>query len=312
MLGSLRIMLFGFYGVGEYCDDYMADAAKKTFEEVSARHIQWVSPKEPADLIILGGGSLLGTNTYFDELQSIIKRNDCPFAIFGTGVRDIEKGDFLPGLQELWRRAASISVRGETSRRRLYEWGLNIRKIGALGDPIFLTKPLLLESKNYIGGVVRPTFVEDSAWMKTVLDWLHTTRQQPVKLFSFCQQQHDDLGNQATGYESLVLDADATRRGIAESSFWFGNRLHAFCLALIEGIPAIGVEIEFQKVQDVCSTLSYPGFMKHIDYPLSFHVRLHEILMNDWYETQWRLKGKIAEICHNLIGQAQEILGLVK
>lgn len=302
-----KVMLFGYYGVGELCDDFMATATKQTFEELSKRTIQWVSPGEPADLIILGGGSLLGDNLYLDQLCNILAHTDCPFAIFGTGVRDIETGAFLPRLQYLWDRAAFVSVRGETSWQRLHLWGIDTSKIQFLGDPIFLSSPLGLEKKGYIGGVIRPTPICPPARMKAAFDYLHAVRNQPVKLFSFCEPQLDGATNKASGYDSYVFDAVQTRKGIAEASFWFGNRLHAFCLALIEGVPAIGVEIEFRKVEDVCSTLNYPYFT-YGGYPIE-HTYYH--LMQDWDTKYIQVQERIAVIRRGLRSRAQHILEMV-
>lgn len=304
----LRAMLYGFYGVGELCDDFMAIATKETFEEVSERKIQWVSPSEPADMIILGGGSLLGDNLVLDQFCRIIKDRECPFAIFGTGVRDIDKGNFLGSLQYLWDRAASISVRGETSRERLKRWGIDTGKIETLGDPIFLSKPVGLERKDYIGGVIRPTATSSPAWMKSAFDFFHATQNQPVKLFSFCEAQLDGVGNKSSGYENYVLDASQTRRAIAEASFWFGNRLHAFCLALVEGVPTIGVEIEFRKVEDVCSILAYPYWV----YGGNPFEETYYRLLGSWDTTHKQVQEKITSIRHNLRSQAQHILGMVR
>ncbi len=303
----LRILLFGFYGVGELCDDFMADATKQTFEEVSDRPIQWVSTTEPADLVILGGGSLLGENLYLDQLADMMKQRDCPFAIFGTGVRDLEKGKFLPTLQYLWDRASSISIRGETSRQRLRDWGLATQRIQTLGDPIFLTKPLGLKKKGYIGGVIRPTPYSTLEWMKNAFEFLRVTRNQPVKLFSFCEAQGDAATNRSSGYESHVLDAAQTHRGIAESSFWFGNRLHAFCLALIEGVPTIGVEVEFRKVEDVCSILGYPHWIHAGD---AFEQTYFDLAANSG-SIYAKVARNIVTIRTSLRSQAQQILGMV-
>lgn len=308
MATPLRICLFGFYGQGELCDDYMAHETMRIFMDLSDRPVLWTNPTEPTDLIILGGGSLLGTNTFFDQLIALLKQRDCPFAIFGTGVRDTEKGNFVTGLKYLWDRASSISVRGETSFERLKDWGLDTTKIQALGDPIFLTEPLNLEKKPYIGGVIRPTPMTNPAWMKEAFEFLQAARGMPVKLFSFCDAQGDHRSNQAAGYESFSLDGLETRKAIAESSFWFGNRLHAFCLALIESVPAIGVELEFRKVEDVCSTLDYP----YCADPGALVPPLYRLLQEKWGTVFERTQQHIAAIRASLRSQAQQILGMVK
>jgi polysaccharide pyruvyl transferase WcaK-like protein len=297
----MRIILYGYYGHGELCDDFLADATRKTVEKISG-DVQWVSPGYDADLVVLGGGSLLGENAVIDELCALLRSTDIPFAIFGTGVRDTAPGPFVDTLKYLWQRARSISVRGETSRQRLRDWGLDVGKIQTLGDPIFLTEPLGLEKKGYIGGVVRPTPTSYPGHMKASLDYLSRRRKEPVRLFSFCDAQLDDVSNRQTGYESHSLDAAGTRRAIAESSFWYGNRLHAFCLALLEGTPAIGVEIEFQKVEDVCSTLSYPFWT----LPRSDIKTVYDNLLAHWMNLY--VQTEISRMGWNLTAQLTDIM----
>lgn len=305
----LKLALYGYYGVGEYCDDYMADATKQTFEEVSEQRIEWVHHNDKdADMIILGGGSLLGENLYLDLLCALLKERDCPFAIFGTGVRDVDRGEFIPKLQYLFQRASSISVRGETSVERLKSWGIDTARIDTIGDPIFLSAPLELESKNYIGGVIRPTSHGYADWMRRSLGFLQTKLLLPVQLFSFCEAQHDGSANKFSGFDSYVLDAQQTRRGIAESAFWFGNRLHAFCLALIEGIPSIGVEIEFRKVEDVCSTIDYPYWL----YPGQSVESMHRQLSERWNDNKDYWQKTILLTAYHLTCQAEEILEIIK
>lgn len=303
---SLKVVLYGYYGVGELCDDFMADATKKTFEELSDRPIEWVAPNVKPDLVVLGGGSLLGTNLYLEQFCNLVQHWDCPVAIFGTGARDVERGDFLPGLRYLWQRASSISVRGETSRKRLEQWGLDTSKIESLGDPIFLSEPSRLEKQGYIGGVIRPTPNTYPDWMKRSLTQISGLRLEPVKLFSFCEAQGDGASNKSAGCDSYVLDGRQTRQAIAKSSFWFGNRLHAFCLALIEGVPAIGVEVEFMKVEDVCSTLNYPFWI----YPLQGAETAYMLLTSKQDYIHDATQLKIATIAQNLRSQAREILTL--
>jgi len=304
----LKVMLYGFYGFGELCDDFMATAIRETFEELTDRKIQWVSPTEPADLIVLGGGSLLGSNLLLEQLCTIVKDRECPFCIFGTGVRDIEKGNFMRDLQYLWERAVSISVRGKTSTERLKHWGFDTGKIVTLGDPVFLSKPMGLEKQDYIGGVIRPTTASSATWMRNAFDFLRATRKQPVKLFSFCEAQLDRVSNELSGYENYALDAYQTRNAIARASFWFGNRLHAFCLALIESVPAIGIEIEFRKVEDVCSTLGYPYWV-YAGNP--FEEKYFQLVEN-WNTIDRQVQEKIATIRRNLRSQAQHIVGIVR
>lgn len=144
--------------------------------------------------------------------------------------------------------------------------------------------------------------------MSKAFDFLSTTRHQPVKLFSFCEAQFDKYSNELSGYENYSLDARETRNSIAKASFWFGNRLHAFCLALIESVPTIGVEIEFRKVEDICSTIDYPYWV----YAGGQFEQKYYRLVENWNTIDSQVKERIATICGNLRSQVRYILGIVK
>jgi len=247
---SLKIGLMGYYGYNAYSDDLIAKAITYAYDKKA--DVEWsiiplhTIPKTNLDLIILGGGSLLGHP--FTALANRLRNDNTPFIILGTGFREAID---MNSLKYLFNRADLIAVRGHTSEHKLRKHGLHVEDIDAVGDSIFLLPPQRKRDGDYVGAVIRPHIV-DQRWMESSLQRLGELRNQETRTFCFSQVQ-GDLG----AWSSL----EDTYRGIYESSFWFGNRLHPFCVALINGVPALAVELEFDKVQDVCSTIKYP-YMK--------------------------------------------------
>jgi len=313
--------IIGYYGQGELCDDLLLHLTKRTFDSLG--EIEWHSRDGgDLDLLILGGGSLLGVP--HTVLRRYLERSSCVFCIFGTGFRGINPNDSgLEDLIYLWERADMIAVRGKVSVERLDGLGLDVSKISVLGDPIFLMDGRRAE-KEYIGGVTRPHNV-DLEWMKQVFEFLRGEIGQEVRLFSFCDGQGDMIGEEL-GYttRSLIGESyseDAVLRGgpsfqsimegscaaVYRSSFWFGNRLHPFCVALVNSVPTIGVEIEFRKVEDVCSTLDYP-YWTRANAPLEELREMYYRLTSGWKRG---VKKRISEIREGLRGLARRVLDTV-
>lgn len=302
----IKIGLWGYYGHGEFCDDYIEYAIKTTFNYISGNNIEWVrlpTGKTVLDAIILGGGSLLGTPE--PKLVGMLKENvDMPFYIYGTGFRNIEKSGF-ENLQYLWDRASLIAVRGESSIERLDEQGLKMSKVAALGDPIFLCSGQQKQDGGYIGGVHRPYIVNEQV-LKEAFEFLKRKRNQDVKMFSFAKDQGDCRGG--LGYEIYDLNINQTYNGLIQSSFWFGNRLHPFCIALMHSIPTIGLEIEFRKVEDVCSTLDYLYWLNISDFSGDTFVDMYSKLMENHKEIDEKVQIRISSIRQQLCNIAERIL----
>jgi len=290
----MKIGLVGFYGFNAYSDEFLAKAIQDEFN----RHaeIKWqILPLghgsyKDLDLVILGGGSLLGHP--FSELQNYLKSSETPFVIFGTGVREFQD---MGGLRYLWDRASLIAVRGAVSLERLDEAGFNTSKISVCGDPIFLFEDEQLDKNPVMGGVFRPHRNVDSAWLDHAFDTIQELRGEPPMLIQFSSAQGD---------KGFPFTLEEAYYGICKSSFWFGNRLHPFCIALINNIPAIAVEMEFRKVEDVCSTIEYPHWVKSGDNI----IEVYGHLMQNWSHERKNLKYRIDGVRTGLKEMVQEIL----
>ena len=247
-----NILLIGYYGKGEYCDDYLESAIRHNIKECAGEDVVFYRdvPQDYSiiDLAILGGGTILGLP--FPKLASLLKKNNCPFYIFGTGGRDVKKDE---GLSFLWGRANDIVLRGDVSRRKCLNAGLDIEKVSGYGDPIFLYDKSSFIKRYDVGMVNRPV---NSETMGKIQDFLVKAGRK-ISSFVFCKGQGD------TGEH---LSPRGAYDAICKCSFWTGNRLHPACIALLNGIPVIPVDIEFNKVEDVCSVIGYSYWIKDSEF----------------------------------------------
>lgn len=297
----MNIGLIGYYGYEAYSDEFILKAIQNAFNEEA--DIKWsiiqignpVYPKN-LDLIIIGGGSLLGAP--FHGLKTYLETREIPLVIFGTGVREL-KDETMGELQYLWNKASLIGVRGATSVERLEKRGFDTSKISLYGDPIFLLKNEHQNKDNYIKGVIRPspTTQNNITWMKDSFNILCKKTQRDSRIIPFSLPQGD---------HGVKLGLEQTYQEVCSASFWFGNRLHPFCIALINDIPSIAVEIEFRKVEDVCSTINYPYWIKLGDNV----VEIYDVLIRNWNHDREKLKFQIDRVRTGLKKMVKETLSL--
>jgi len=303
----LNIGIAGYYGNNEVCDDLLEYAIKKEIgKHIDAKWTRldygipsYIGEFSRFDFIILGGGSLLGLP--FPMLVNDLKQTDCQFYIFGTGFREMHN---FSHLKYLWDRASLIAVRGSTSIKRLDNHGLDTSRIEVLGDPIFLLEPRPKREPEYVGGVMRSKLLNYRR-MDAIFNYLRFNEKKAIRLFSFCDRQ-GDLTPREHGYQVESVNIANANEKVARSSFWFGNRLHPFCLALINSIPTIGLEIEFRKIEDVCVVLDYPYWLREAD--LSDFDELYNRLIGNWSETSKKLSFQINQTREYLQEFAKKIV----
>lgn len=320
MKNYLNIGLYGYYNSGEFCDDYLEMAIKRTLNKIAGEYgigLIYNDKKLSPDGVILGGGSIIGIEYNFGNVIN----TKVPFYIFGSGFRGINSNR-IELFQNLWNRASLIALRGEVSKHKLEKLGFDTSKVDILGDPIFLCENHLKNNENsenrksFIGGVFRPYFTRDDT-IKKIYEYLSKIRCEDVKLFTFAKSQGDDIGGRRIGFNTIDnLGAIQTYREMRNASFWFGNRLHPFCIALIHGIPTIGLDIEFDKVEDVCSSIDYPYYIKNENLYLDSFRKMYVNLMDNekegnadnWEKINERVQIKINDIRNNLKTFARKIV----
>ena len=298
----MNIMLVGFYEENAYSDDFLGKAVRDAFNVESGDTITWrtVNFMSPlmmdfdADLVIMGGGSLLGVP--MPVLERYLKRDDTPFIVLGTGVR-FSNGMPIKNSKYLLDRSSLLSVRGLLSLKEVNTLGDYSDKIRPCGDPIFLLNDEHQEKDAFLKGVLRPRSSYDNIWMEKCFLGLSSKMNLPIQLIPMSQNQ-GDLGE--------VLGFNETYDEVCRASFWFGNRLHPFCVALINNIPAIAVEIEFNKVEDACSIIKYPYWV----HPGDDIYKTCDLLAQNWDSDREMRNREIANVKHGLMDIVREALKL--
>ncbi len=300
------IGLAGYYNINSYSDDCIAYAIKHAFD-IEHQGIEWrilplgVGKYDDLDLVILGGGSLLGMA--LPALVNGLKSCAAPFVIFGTGVREFMCHECLG---YLWERAALIGVRGHYGRNALFQAGYDVSRIRFVGDPIFLLPPSdgVKEpciDEPYIAGVFRSGY--NDKWLVRAFRRISELAGMPVKYVCMSKAQGDTGCGAGAG-----LGLAATYNVLRDASFYFGNRLHPMLLCLLNGIPSIGVELEFNKVKCACSVIDYPYYVNE-GAPLHELEHVYYTLRDDDMN---KYAGKIDSVRMSLKKNVSEALGLVK
>lgn len=276
------------------------------------------------DLIIHCGGSLLGKCTH-PPINSITKWVDkvtTPIAIFGPGYRyepDKEplNEESCRRLALLFEKAQFVTVRGKRTEHWLKSNGINISKIYSFGDPVMACDFEMDKIGGYILGNVRSMPKEEIQHSNTgdvhklmagIYDWLIEERKQSLLLTSFrhnIPSDNDVAGANATirymKHKNMVkiimpknyFEAFNT---FHYADFCFAQRLHPSIFAAVKDIPFIGLEYQFEKMIDWCSTIRVHNYIHTKTGTLNnFKMKYYEI-----EETMIKLKNvlpiKIKEI----------------
>jgi len=283
----MRVLLIGHYGVGHLSDDLMCYAIVKTLKnlredvEVEVRPLirplvsvlktplphnikflyRTFKPLTNYDLIILGGGTILGQP--LNGMTSLLK-SKIPFSIFGAGYREELKNirERKERIKLLVEKADYLVLRGMYSASKVEEIvGSAREKLLALGDPLFLLKPPIARRKDWIGINLRripPREVSDfpshyyENLLKEAVKEISTNEGLP--LFSLSFSREDFL--LGPNFKQLKTPEEAIKA--MDFKFWIGQRLHSSGLALLKGIPALFFNYQFNKAMDFLSVLKYP------------------------------------------------------
>jgi len=277
----LRVGLVGYYGYDEYSDDLIAkgimDAFNEEYELLRHHNIEWVimplgsGSYDNLDLVILGGGSLLGLDLY-PLIDGLKKHPNLKFCILGTGTRDLIN---LESTKYLFNRTPYVAIRGDVTAENLATIGCDVEKIEVLGDSIFLHYDEFMFRESYLGITHRTHAPPSYHLMNELISYLQEITGFKPTFIPYCVKQGDVTDGKNYTMEQVY-------EMTCKSSFWFGNRLHPFAIALINHVPAIPVEIEFNKVQDLCSTIGFKHYIHHEELSLKTLHRTYIDLMNNW------------------------------
>lgn len=293
---NLEIGLAGYYGFNALSDEFIRKAIQDAVEWcVFDVAVNWrilplgTGDWDGLDMVILGGGSLFGATKGF---MGNLRHYDYPFYILGTGVRGKLTEDWqVENTAYLFNRATDICVRGMGTMQEISRHGIDTSKVSCIGDSIFLIEPArgvhLLPNidygNNYVAVVYRPLYCD--ALMDKIVKFLEKGGE-TVKFVALSKEQLD---------VGAPLSLRDTYYALLDSQMVITNRLHPACLALINEIPAIPIEIEFGKVGEVCRLLEYPYWVRGggMDEFEMWYRQLNELSLHD---DMWMLRRRIRSI----------------
>ena len=216
--------------------------------------------------VVLGGGTLINVNPYLEALERFAKDNR-PFAVFGTGVADLEYWSQHPQYQrgnvERWinvlSKASYIGVRGPRSLRWLNDQGL--RSVEMIGDPALSVcaaprlprarksgRPVLginLGSHDPVSGGVEPTLRATATLIKYAVSKGFDVRFVALHYIDvrIAARLREELG-QDLPMAHFRGDVNQTLAEIQECDYLVGQRLHATVLACALGVPTLSLSYQ--------------------------------------------------------------------
>ena len=313
-----KILLLGWYGYNAIGDDIMAEVTKRLFfEEAKKRGIKLQFVPIPVvkdfkhrmiysylvknDLIIIGGGSILGFDTMslyitlfgFDKinLHKISRNRKTPLVIFGGGFR-MEK-EKLPEkdrvhMKKLFGRAALKGVRGPISQQ-LFISNRIVNDVDVIGDPALSFYPTSVKNKLNgdfkVGMNVRfmktgePQYLRNEeiyAMFARLADYFVEESAQ-LYFFSFTENKHDSdteaakrvikLMKHKNNPKLIPFSNDALRMCslIGEFDYLISQRLHPCILGWVQKVPNIGFEYQFLKTTDFMKSIGLDDFIIRTD-----------------------------------------------
>jgi polysaccharide pyruvyl transferase WcaK-like protein len=269
--------------------------------------------------VVLGGGTLINVNPYLEALERFAKENR-PFAVFGTGVADLEYWSQHPqyerGNVERWinvlAKASYIGVRGPRSLRWLNEQG--IRSVEMIGDPALSVcaapraprvrktgRPVLginLGSHDPVSGGVEPTLQATAALIKYAVGKGFDVRFVALHYIDvrIAARLRDELDQDLLPAARFCGDVTQALAEIQDCDYLVGQRLHATVLACALGVPTLSLSYQ-PKCLDFLESID-----RH-DLAISTAQISGDQLIDrfDWLcDTQDRLLVQIEDACNGL------------
>ena len=313
-----KILLLGWYGHTAIGDDIIAEVTKHLFfEEAEKRSIklQFVplsilkdfkyrmshSHLIKNDLIVIGGGSILGSDTMnlymtifgFDKItfHKLSRNRKTPLVIFGGGFR--REKEKLPEkdrthMRRLFDRAILKGVRGPVSQQLLISNGI-LKEVDVIGDPALSFYPVPVNNKMdgdfNVGMNVRFMKTGEPQYLKN--EEIYTIFAQladhfveegaQIHFFSFTENEHDSdteaskkvikLMKHKNNPELIPFSNDALRMCslIGEFDYLISQRLHPCILGWVQKVPNIGFEYQFLKTTDFMKSIGMGEFIIRTD-----------------------------------------------
>lgn len=289
---ALKIAIVGHYGGGKICDDLIGYTLARTLrimfpgDKITVFDRSSISDiDQDFDLVLLGGGTLLGNN-------SIFLRPENPFSIFGAGVR-IEKG-WRKTAKLLLKKADTVVLRGQyslkISKQIVSSEERLMGKMIGLGDPLLLLETSDKRGRRCLGSNLRAMpFGETSAlpsvyyeeFIPDLVSKIAEDEDLEAEYLNFADQDY------APGVHKSIM-ISSPKEAIEQMNgykYWIGQRLHSSGLALIKGIPTVFFNYQFNKAKDFCSTIDYDYVLDmtgELKQDRENFVQLFESLKGSW------------------------------
>jgi len=236
---------------------------------------------EPKNLLVLGGGTLIGRKTFLNWLA---ERNSPRLerAAFGTGVAVPEFGGSESDSKrwvDYLESCAFVGLRGPDSLKRLRDWGFD-GDATVIGDPALLFKrPDAIES--HAGTVmVAPVWARDELWGRSdeavfshLTDWVKRWLKEGRRVSLLSCHPDDDrpilqivqqVGLEGVEYVPGYTNRTAALSAIASAEVVYGERLHACVLAAAVGTPFVALEYR-PKLRDFASSIGSEHLVMRTD-----------------------------------------------
>lgn len=306
-----KIYLLGWYGKGGLADDIIGECITKAlFGKAREKeiNIDFVEKINESDLVVVGGGSLLGFDSL--KLSNKLKKIEKPIVIFGAGYRR-EKRILNEKSRNTFKKVLSkvslIGVRGYVSKQMLLQNGIiEDGEVEVVGDPALLFSPTSVrnfEGEFRIGMVARnmsrfePQYVTNNIMQRTFAalgDYLAQRFKAKIYFFSFTENIFEsDIkgakkvlkfmkhGNQA---EIIPRINEPRKLGsmMGKMNLVVSQRLHPSVLAWVQEVPSIAFEYQFNKTIDVMNSIGMDEFVIRTDeFSLDSYIKKLDRLLKE-------------------------------
>ena len=300
----VNIKLVGWYGHGGTGYDLIAHCVENVFNKCAEKkqiEIDW-KPLERPDLIVVGGGSILGKDDVsLKQYRQFAEKYKIPMVIFGAGFRQ-EKAfneDDKKNLNDLLDYCSLVGLRGKFTKD-------NIKKGEVIGDPIFSFEPsgkILLPKNLWTLGIVARKISKyeesylpnEEVWKKfeKIIDFLVVDKLATPYYYSFGENASDSDYyayceiNSKTLKQTTNIIPFTTNELLPGDIVWgmdyvLSQRLHPMLLSWVAGHPSIGFEYQFGKARDCLETIGMEDWLIDIrDLSLeNFQEKFYKLIEN--------------------------------
>ena len=227
---------------------------------------KWLLAMGRAKLFILGGGSLLQDVTsrrslwFYLTVLRAAKAMGCRTMLYGIGAGPI-------GREKERRRAAAcldrcaevVTVRDETSRETLADWGVSAPRVLLGADPALSLQPVTGERERKAGIVLRawPGFWAHVPDFAQAVRYIWQRYHLPPVFICLAPGDREAVRSVCAELEDVPYTVSTDARRVGRMGVVLSMRLHGLVFALRDGVSAGGVSYD-PKVDAFCTEAGFP------------------------------------------------------